>query len=93
VRSPAPILDSGAAREWIVGYLADILQVDHTEVDLAKGLDSFGLDSVDAVIMGAAMEEEFGIELDPTVFIEHRNFQGVLEWLSGGGADVSDLEG
>lgn len=81
--STAPrTLDPAAAREWVVGYLADLLHIDRADVDLTKDLTSFGLDSVDAVVMGAAMEERFDLEMDPSVFIEHRNFQEMLNWLS-----------
>lgn len=78
--------------DWIARYIADLLQIDARQVELQKGLDHYGLDSADAVIMGAAMEERFDLELDPGVFIECQTFQDVVDALGGdeGTGDRSD---
>ena len=73
-----------AVRDWIVAYISDLLQIDKSEVNLATSLSHYGLDSADAVIMGAAMEEHFGIELDPSMFIEFSTFQAMIDSLEEG---------
>jgi acyl carrier protein len=76
--------ERAAVGEWIISYIADLLQIDEDAVDLATDLAHYGLDSADAVIMGAAMEEYFDVELDPGIFIEFQTFQAMIESLDEG---------
>ena len=76
------LVDRTELSEWIASYIADLLQIEARDVDLDRGLDHYGLDSADAVIMGAAMEERFDLELDPAVFIELSRLQDVVDVLS-----------
>jgi acyl carrier protein len=76
--------ERAAVSEWIIGYIADLLQIDKDAVDLATDLAHYGLDSADAVIMGAAMEEYFDVELDPGMFIEFPTFQAMIDSLDQG---------
>lgn len=85
-------LDRTELRDWIVRYIADLLKIDASDVDLGKGLEHYGLDSADAVILGAAMEERFGIELDPGVFIEFSTFRDMVDLL-GRSAAADDESG
>jgi acyl carrier protein len=73
-------IDSPATRErWVVCYLAKVLGIDQSNVDLRKGLGEYGLDSVDAMIMAGEFEEHFGVEIDPSLLFEVNNFQEMLE--------------
>jgi acyl carrier protein len=55
-------------------------------VALDKPLGTYGLDSVDAVLMAGELEEAFGIEIDPASFIECDSFEAVIVLLA------SDIE-
>lgn len=68
-----------AYRDWAVAYLAKLLGMDPSHVDLAKGLNEYGLDSVDAMIMAGEFEEHFGVEIDPAVVFEADTVQKMLE--------------
>lgn len=56
-------------REWVRDHLAQILGVAPESIAIDKGLSSYGLDSVDAVLMAGELEETFGIEIEPARFI------------------------
>jgi acyl carrier protein len=71
--------DPTAVRDWMVRYLAELLQISPRDIDLGKSLGDFGLDSVDAVIMAGELEEHFGVEIDPSVIFEFDTLQGMLE--------------
>ena len=55
--------------EWVRDHLAKVRGVAPESVPLDKGLSSYGLDSVDAVLMAGELEEAFGIEIEPARFI------------------------
>ena len=55
--------------EWVRDHLAQVLGVAPESVTVDKGLSSYGLDSVDAVLMAGELEEAFGIEIEPARFI------------------------
>ena len=55
--------------QWVQDHLAGILGVAPEFVTTDKGLSSYGLDSVDAVLMAGELEEAFGIDIEPARFI------------------------
>ena len=55
--------------EWVRDHLAQALGVTPESVSVDKGLSSYGLDSVDAVLMAGELEEAFGVEIEPARFI------------------------
>jgi acyl carrier protein len=71
--------DPVALRDWVVRYLARLLELDEQHIDLNKSLGEFGLDSVDAMIMAGELEEHFGIETDPSIFFECDTAQELLD--------------
>jgi acyl carrier protein len=56
-------------RALVRDHLAQVLAVPPESVTLDSGLSSYGLDSVDAVLMAGELEEAFGIEIEPARFI------------------------
>jgi acyl carrier protein len=56
-------------QDWIVTYLARLLQVEPEEVDITVPLDSYGLDWL-------------GCEIDPTVIYDYPTVEALSEHLS-----------
>ena len=53
--------------EWLVSYLAQMLEVHPDEVDVTVPFDRYGLDSAQAVGMIGELEDWLGEEFDPTL--------------------------
>jgi acyl carrier protein len=68
--------------EWVRGHLAKVRGVTPESVTLDKGLSSYGLDSVDAVLMAGELEEAFGIEIDPARFLACDSFGEIITTLT-----------
>jgi len=66
-------LDETAVTSWVVSYLADFLDVDAKTITADVNFDELGLDSVDSVIVGGALEEAFDVEIDATLFLRNSN--------------------
>jgi acyl carrier protein len=75
--SKTPIREQDV-KEWLVGYLAEFLEVPVGEVDPTQDFHRLGLDSVDAIMVGGALEDRFDIEIDATLFLRCRNIDELL---------------
>jgi acyl carrier protein len=68
--------------EWIKTYLAEILEVDPSEVDEDYEFDRFGLNSSAAVSLVGDLEEWLDFELSPSLFFEFNTIAQVSEHLA-----------
>ncbi len=58
-------------RAWMVRYLGAVLDLPEAGFPTAATFDTYGLDSVEAIVMAGIMEEEFGVQIDPMRLFEH----------------------
>lgn len=66
-------------RQWIVSYLADLLDVPEAEIKPDELFKAYGLDSADAVIIGGALEENFDVEIDATLFLRNESINALID--------------
>lgn len=62
--------DPAFLKEWMANYICGVLGLDRATFSTAERFDTYGLDSVEAVIMAGVMEEEFQVIVDPHRFFE-----------------------
>lgn len=62
-------------RNWVRAHLADITGQPAETIQIGATLADYGLDSVDAVLMAGALEERFGLEIDPASFLHFSTFE------------------
>lgn len=60
-----------ALKEWMVSYVGQLLALDPTTLDTSARFDTFGMDSIEAVVMAGIMEEEFGAPVEPSLLLEY----------------------
>ncbi len=58
-------------QDWLVSYLADLLEVEPEEVDINTTFARYGLDSSAAVVIAGDLEDFLGIELEPTLLYDY----------------------
>jgi acyl carrier protein len=63
-------LDPHTLRDWMANYICGVLGLDRATFLTSARFDTYGLDSVEAVIMAGVMEEEFRVIVDPNRFFE-----------------------
>ena len=71
---PEPVnlpLAEDELKEWMKTFILGVLTLDHATFNTADRFDSYGLDSVEAVVMAGVMEEEFGVCLDPALLFRY----------------------
>ncbi|MYZ46572.1 acyl carrier protein [Rhizobiales bacterium L72] len=78
-------LDAEFLRAWIVNYISSVLDMDKETFPTSEPFDSYGFDSAEAVIMAGVMEEEFDVEIDPSLFFEEPSVDGLISALRAAG--------
>jgi acyl carrier protein len=68
--------------EWVRNHLAQVRGVAPESVTVDKGLSSYGLDSIDSVLMAGELEEAFGVEIEPARFIACDSFREIIATLA-----------
>jgi acyl carrier protein len=58
-------------RQWMMNYVAGLLEIQETEVKTDVPFDHYGLDSLAAVGMTGDLEEWLGEKLDPTLLYDY----------------------
>jgi acyl carrier protein len=69
-------------QDWIVAYLADLLEKEPEEVDVTIPFDRYGLDSSAAVGLTGDLEDWLGTELDPTLLYDYPTVEALVQHLS-----------
>jgi acyl carrier protein len=69
-------------QDWIVTYLAKLLEVDPADVDVTIPFDRYGLDSAAAVGLTGELEDWLGYEMDPTLLYDYPTIEGLVKHLS-----------
>ena len=68
--------------DWIVAYMADLLEIDPEEIDTALTFDRYGLDSSAAVGLTGDLEDWLGIEIDPTLLYDYPTIDSLATHLA-----------
>lgn len=61
---------AAAVRDWLIGYVAQLLGIERSDVDPARNLERYGLDSSAAVGMSGDLSDLIGRDLDVSIASE-----------------------
>ncbi|MCP2251336.1 amino acid adenylation domain-containing protein [Prauserella aidingensis] len=71
-----------AAAAWLLDLIAEQLDFDRDRLDADTPVQDYGTDSITLVELTRAAGGELGVELDPSVLIEHPTAAGFAAWLA-----------
>ena len=80
-----PVLRAADIESWLATYLVEQMGVPAEMVSPEAAFESYGLDSVDGVVMASALEVEFTIEVDPAIFLRNATLPEVYAELESEG--------
>ncbi len=80
--TPKHPLTAAAIQEWIVSYLAQLLEIQPDEIDTEIPFDQYGLDSSAAVGMTGDLEDWMGTKIDPTLLYDYPTIQALAQHLA-----------
>lgn len=67
--------------EWLLNYISTVTGRPREEIPPDAPFESYGLDSAELVILAAVMEEDFGIEIEPSWFFDNPDLNSILACL------------
>lgn len=67
---------------WLVSYLAELLEIDPSDIDETTPFDRYGLDSSATMSMTADLEEWLGLELEPMLFYDYPTIERLSQHLA-----------
>lgn len=69
-------------QEWMICYLANLLEINPNEIDITVSFDRYGLDSSAAVGMTGDLEDWIGFEVDPTLVYDYPTIETLAQYLA-----------
>lgn len=75
-------------QEWIIANIAEQIGVELDEIDINERLDSYGLDSAQAMLLAAQLEDFLGFELSPTLVWHYPTIEAFSKRLAEESQDV-----
>lgn len=70
-------------QEWLINYLAELLQQTPASIDILEPFANYGLSSLNAVTLSGELEELLGRRLSPTLAYEYPNISALSRHLAG----------
>ncbi len=71
-------------QNWLVSYLANLVEVNPDEIDITVPFDSYDLDSSAAVELSGELEDWLGINVSPTLLYDYPTVKTLAQYLSEG---------
>ena len=70
-------------QNWLVSYLANLLEVKESEIDITASFDIYGLDSSATIGLTSDLGDRFKLEeIDPTITYDYSTIQALAEYLA-----------
>ncbi|AFY75732.1 MAG: acyl carrier protein [Hydrococcus sp. C42_A2020_068] len=79
---PVKEISAVEIQDWIVAYLADLLETEPEEIDVTIPFDRYGLDSSAAVGLTGDLENWLGTEVEPTLLYDYPTVEALVEHLN-----------
>ncbi len=69
-------------QDWMVAYLARILETSAAEIDVDAPFEQFALDSVNAIGMTGDLEEWLGVRIEPMTVYDYPTIRSMSRYLA-----------
>jgi acyl carrier protein len=87
--------DAEAIQAWLVSEIAQQLNIEPDEIDVTERLDSYGLDSAQAIMMANKAEQLLGFKLSPLLLWHYPTIaslsQRIAEDLQGEDTEIFQI--
>ncbi|ACC81784.1 acyl carrier protein [Nostoc punctiforme] len=69
-------------QDWILLYIANLLELETEEIDITVPFSTYGLDSSVAVGLTGDLADWLGLDLDPTLLYDYPTIESLVQYLS-----------
>jgi len=67
---------------WLIVYLAELLEIEPTQIDTKVSFQKYGLDSSAAIGMIGELEDWLGCELNPAIIYDHPTIEALSLYIT-----------
>ena len=78
---PGKLYTSKEIQDWLIGRLAELLEIDPDEVEVDITFDRYGLDSSAAIGLSGDLADWLGIEIEPTLLYDYPTVEALAQYL------------
>ncbi|MGA9383027.1 MAG: acyl carrier protein [Phormidium sp.] len=75
-------LSATKIQNWLISYIAELIEVSCREIDITIPFDEYGLDSSMSVTMIGDLGAWLGRDLDPTLIYDYPTLEKLAEYVS-----------
>lgn len=68
-------------QDWLVSYVAEILEIETKEIDITIPLERYGLDSSEAVVLSGDLQDWLECDLDPELLLDYQTIEALTQYL------------
>jgi len=79
---PAGAPDAAVVKEWLVGYIAHLLEFDRSEVRTNVSMNRYGLDSMSAVSLTTDLGAWLDREVDPRLLYKQKTIDMLADYVA-----------
>lgn len=76
------LVTTAEIKTWLVSYLAELLEIEPSQVDTTVSFDRYGLDSSATMSVTADLAEWLGWELEPALLYDYQTIEQLSEHLA-----------
>lgn len=74
--------DAETIKNWIINYMAELLEMDRESIDPDTDLDRYGLDSSSMVILSGDLQTWLGRDIEPTILYDYMTINALSNYLA-----------
>lgn len=79
---PSGAPDAAVVKEWLVEYIANLLELDRSEVRTNVSMNRYGLDSMSAVSLTGDLGAWLDREVDPRLLYKQKTIDSLADYVA-----------
>lgn len=68
--------------EWLVNYIAQLLEIEPDEIDITVPYERYGLDSAEGITLTGDLDEWLEESLDPSLLYDYPTIEALVKYLT-----------
>lgn len=80
--NPQSVSSASDIENWLVSYIAQLLEIEPQEIDSQTPFERYGLDSSAMVVLSGDLQEWLGRKLDPTLLYDYPTIETLANYLA-----------
>ena len=81
-----------AIQGWLIDRLAEILEIEPNQIDVAQDFEEYGLESAEAINLSGDLEDYLRRRLPPTLLWDYQNIESLAQYLASGNLPTEQVQ-